>query len=53
MIQLPHGPRRAESLEYRVSTLPVNVMVYDAEYDKMRQLGGSRRERLPEMIATR
>jgi hypothetical protein len=28
-------------------------MVYDAEYDKMRQLGGSRRERLHAMIAMR
>jgi hypothetical protein len=53
MMQLPHGPRRAKSLEYKFSTPPVNVMVYDAEYDKMRQLGGSRRERLYEIIATR
>jgi len=53
MMELPHGPRGAKSLEYKFSTPPVNVMVYDAEYDKMRQRGGSRRQRLHETIATR
>ena len=37
MMRLPPEPCDAESLEYRFFTPPVNVMVYGAEYDKLRQ----------------
>jgi hypothetical protein len=52
MMRLPYGPRRAKSLEYRFSTRSVNVMVYGAEYDKMRQLRGAGCARRHETIAT-
>jgi hypothetical protein len=50
MRRLPHGPHRAKSLEYKFSTPPVNVMVYGAEYDKLRQLRGAGLKRLHETI---
>jgi hypothetical protein len=50
MMRLPYGPRHVKSLEYKFSTPPVNVMVYGAEYDKLRQLRGAGRKRLQETI---
>jgi hypothetical protein len=52
MIRLPYGPHHVKSLEYKFSTPPVNVMVYGAEYDMLRQLRSAGRERLHETIAT-
>jgi hypothetical protein len=51
MRRLPHGSYRAKSLEYKFSTPPVNVMVYGAEYDKLRQLRRAGCDRLHETIA--
>jgi hypothetical protein len=46
-----HHPPYAKSLEYRFFTPSVNVMLYGAEYDKLRQRRGTGRKRRPDTIA--